>query len=547
LSGQRRSRRSSARGSRRKTRASDALSHIPPTHVFLNGIVLTMDPARPEAQAVAILGDRIVAVGKSSELSALAGPSTAVVDLKGATVLPGFIDCHTHLIQYGLGLKYLDLRDVRSIYELKEHVAEASKGDVDWILGRGWDQEKFAEKRYPTRHDLDEASPEKPVLLRRLCGHICVANSTALNEAGVDEHSVDPPGGVIDRDAEGAPTGILRENAVDILDKAVPSPEAEEYEEAILAACQDALKAGLTTVHCIIDSNLELRALLKLRAAHRLPIRFYVIIPAEQLSDVNRLGLRTGFGDEWVRLGAIKIFADGSLGARTAALEAPYNDDPTNLGVTIHRQEELDELVAEAHQSDMQVAIHAIGDRASRMVLKSLAKATAQTSRELRHRIEHASVLSQDLISELGESGAIVSVQPHFIVSDFWLVRRLGSARASLTYPFASLVRAGVRVVAGSDCPIEPMAPLTGIAAAVGRLQPEETITVEEGIALYTRDAAYASFDEGVKGTIERGKYADLTVLRTDPRSVNASEISGIQVALTVVGGEIMYRSHDSN
>ena len=502
-----------------------------------------MDTANPAVAAIAIHKDRIVAVGTTDEISPLIGPNTLVTDLEGMTVLPGFIDCHIHLIQYGLGFNSLDLRGVRSIDELKKRVAARSKDDIDWVLGRGWDQEKFAERRYPTRHDLDEASPTKPVLLRRICGHVCVANSVALKRAGIDERSGEPPGGVIDRDTAKAPTGILRENAIDLLYAAVPAPSMRDFEKATLTACQDALKAGLTSVHCIINSELELRALLKLRSEDRLSLRFYVLLPSDHLSAAKKLGVQTGFGDEWIRLGAIKLFSDGSLGARTAALEASYEDDPSNRGVTVYRQEELDELVGDAQLAGFQVAIHAIGDRASRMALESLAKATNQTQRDLRHRIEHASVLDHDLISEFGELGVIASVQPHFVVSDFWLEQRLGRERASLSYPFASLARMGVRVVAGSDCPVEPLAPLQGIAAATTRSDSDEAITVEAAIALYTRNAAYASFEENLKGTIEPGKYADLVALRTDPREIAPSTIPEIQVLFTMVGGKIMYRS----
>jgi hypothetical protein len=512
----------------------------------LNGNIVTMATAKPKAAAIAIQEHRIAAVGTTSEISRLIGPETIVTDLKGATVLPGFTDCHTHLIQYGLGLNNLNLRNVRSIDELKERVAEKSRDEVEWILGRGWDQEKFAEKRYPTRHDLDEASPAKPVLLRRICGHIYVANSTALNRAGVSELSDDPPGGVIDRDTGNVPTGILRENAMDLLDAVIPTLKVEDYEKATLAACQDALKAGLTSVHCIINSDLELRALLKLKSEDRLPLRFYILLLSNRLNAIKMLGVQTGFGDEWIRFGAIKIFSDGSLGARTAALEAPYNDDPSNCGVTIYRQEELDGLVSEAHSAGLQVAIHAIGDRAARMALESLAKSTTKTQENLRHRIEHASVLNSNLIDEFKRLGVIASVQPHFTVSDFWIEQRLGRKRTSLAYPFASLARKGVRVVAGSDCPVEPLAPLQGIAGATKRSGSEEAISVEDAISLYTRDAAYASFEENVKGTIEPGKYADLVCFQTDPRDITPNAIPEIQVLFTMVAGRIMYRSSTS-
>jgi predicted amidohydrolase YtcJ len=502
-----------------------------------------LDSARSSAEAIALLKERIVAVGSNEEISRLMGDGTTAIDLKGATVLPGFVDCHIHLIDYGLSLKNLDLRDVTSIDEMRKQVSEKSRDRPGWILGRGWDQERFVERKYPSKQDLDEVSPDKPVLLWRVCGHICVVNSLALKEAGIGAHTSDPEGGLIDRDANGEPTGILRENAVDLVQKAIPSPTKEDYEEAALAACQKASEAGLTTVHCIVSSQLQLSALLKLKAEGRLPLRFYVLIPAEQLNMAKQLGLRTGFGDEWVRIGGIKIISDGSLGARTAALEAPYSDDPLNRGVMIYSQEELDKIISEAHRYDFQIAAHAIGDRAIRMVLESFGKAVKWMSKkDLRHRIEHVSVLSPDLIRKLAESGVIASVQPRFVVSDFWVEKRLGAKRAEFTYPFMTLLRSGALVVAGSDCPVEPLTPLSGIAAAVHRPESEEALTVEDAIALYTRNASYASFEEDVKGTIAPGKCGDLVVLEKDPRKVPKSAIAQIRILMTMVGGKVVYR-----
>jgi len=537
--------RKSSRGNN-KVSTNRNLRSIHPTHVLLNCKVHTMDPTRPTAEAIAIHEDRIMEVGYTHDIAALVGPHTKITDLHGAVVLPGFTDCHVHLIQYGLGLERLQLYDVRSIDELKKRVAEKSKEDVSWILGWGWDQERFAEKRYPTRLDLDEASPSKPVLLRRVCGHACVANSIALKKAGIDQNSVNPPGGIIDKDASGSPTGILRENAIDLAETAAPRPTEEDYERAALAACEAAIRAGLTTVHCIVTSELELRTLLKLRGTGRLPLRFYVLIPPDQLTAAKKLGLRTGFGDELVRFGAVKIFTDGSLGARTAALEAPYTDDPTNRGLATCSQGDLDKLVTEAHDSDFQVAIHAIGDRAVRMALNSIEKAIGLKPKNLRHRIEHASVLSKSLIDRFRTLQVTASVQPHFIASDYWLMKRLGAERASMTYPLASLLRANVTVVAGSDCPIDPLAPLAGIFAAVNRPGSKEAIDIEEAIALYARNAAYASFEENEKGTISPGKYADLITLQEDPMEVKADAIADIKVTLTMVGGCVVYQSTPS-
>jgi len=476
-------------------------------------------------------------------MRALAGPQTVLIDLKQATVLPGFTDCHVHLIWYGLGLERLHLNDVRSINELKDRVALKSKENVPWVLGWGWDQDRLTEKRYPTRQDLDEASPHKPVLLRRICGHASVANSVALKMAGIDRNSVNPPGGVINKDASGSPTGLLLENAMDLVEAVAPRPTEDEYERSTLAACEDAVQAGLTTVHCIINSEMELRTLLNLEAADRLPLRFYVLITPDQLRAAKKLGLRTGFGNEYVRIGGVKIFTDGSLGARTAALEETYRDDPTNRGVTIYTQEDLNKLVRDAHDSGFQVAIHAIGDRAVAMALNSIEKATGLGARNLRHRIEHASVLNKSLIDRFRTLHVTASVQPHFIASDYWLKERLGTERASMTYPLASLTRAGVTVVAGSDGPIDPIQPLACIGAALERPGTKEAISAEETIALYTRNAAYASFEEREKGTITPGKYADLIALQEEPMTANADAIANIKVILTMVGGRIVYQT----
>jgi predicted amidohydrolase YtcJ len=544
LSGLRRSRRSSQHGKRKRRKTSSSVtSCLHPTHIFLNGNIVTLDPTRPSAQAIAVYGDRIVAVGNNLEIEQLAGPDTNRIDLKRTTALPGFIDTHTHLIQYGLSLSKLDLRHVRSIEELKSLVSSKARQASPWILGLGWDQEKFSEKRYPQRHDLDEASPSKPVMLWRVCTHICVVNSKALQIAHVDSRTPDPDGGVIDRDDTGEPTGILRENAVELIERNIPEPTLEEYEKAIHEACERAAVAGLTSVHCVLDSQLELRALLSLRKKGQLPIRFYVLIRASHLKTCRQLGLSTGFGDEWLRLGAVKIFTDGSLGARTAAMETPYADDPSNRGVTIYTQEQLDRIIEEAQDSGFQVAVHAIGDRAVRMLLESAERAKSRLhSRELRPRIEHASVLNPDLIRRLKELELIVTVQPHFVVSDFWTEERLGPERARLAYPFASLLKAGLIVVGSSDCPVEPLAPLLGIEAAVNRRGPE-ALRAEDAIALYTRNAAYASFEEDLKGSITPGKYADLVVLESDPRKVAPSDISETAVLMTMVGGETIHRS----
>jgi len=516
--------------------------------VLIGGNIITMDPSRPQAQAVAIRNKTIVKAGTNREIEPLVRESTKVIDLEGKTVLPGFTDAHIHMAGFGKSLTQINLRNVRSIKKmqekLKERLEDAKQGE--WILGRGWDQDRFEEKRYPTRWDLDRASPNNPVVFTRVCGHLCVVNSKALEQARITARTTPSLGGRIDKDPEtGDPTGILRENAMDLVHKAVPEPSEHQLLEACSLACQRASEAGLTSVHWIIHSSAEIRVIQKLHAQNRLPLRAYMLLPAELLDHLIRLGLSTGFGDDMVKIGGVKVFADGSLGARTAALHEPYSDDPSTRGMTLHSEEKLEELIMKTHEAGLQLAVHAIGDRAIDIVLTALEKALKRKpGKDHRHRIEHASVLNEKLVGHIKGLGVIASVQPHFVVSDFWVPDRLGLERARWTYPFKTLIQKGVPIIGGSDCPVEPISPLLGIWAAASRESfPEERITVDEALRMYTIGAAFASFEERTKGSIEVDKLADLVVLSHDPRRVPLDEIREIEVEMTLVGGHIVYAS----
>lgn len=513
--------------------------------ILKNANVLTMNPLQPYAEAIAVKDEKIVAVGTNEQIQPWIGEQTRVVDLHGKTVIPGFIDCHVHMRSLGRSLTWIDLRDVSSIREMQQLLRERVKKTPEgkWILGRGWDQERFREKRYPTRWDLDEAAPNNPVLFIRVCGHICIANTKALELAGVTKDMVAPSGGQIDRNLETKePTGILREKATELVWKSVPEPSEGELMEICALACQRAVEAGLTSVHWFVHSPTEIRILQKLRAENRLPIRVYFVVPAEFLDSLVEAGLTTGFGDQTTKIGSIKILVDGSLGARTAALKQPYNDKPSTRGMTLYSQRRLNRLILKAHKAGFQLAVHAIGDRAVDMTLKAFEEALKMSPRENhRHRIEHASVLNESLISRMRRLGVIASVQPHFVVSDFWVEQRLGKKRARWVYPFRTLLERGVLVAGGSDCPVEPISPLLGIHAAVNReVFPQERITVEEALRVYTINAAYASFEEKIKGSIEAGKLADLVVLSDDPRKIEPSKIKDVKVEMTIVGGRIV-------
>ena len=513
--------------------------------VVLNANVVTLNSRQPRAEALAIRDGRLVAVGSDGEVRCFIGDGTKVIDAKGKTVVPGFVDCHVHMTGFGQHLQMLDLRDVSSIEEMKRKIREYARENPgkSWILGGRWDHERFLEKRYPTRWDLDEAVRDKPVFLVRVCGHIGVANTKALELAGVGKETR-VNGGTIDLDAaSGEPNGILRENALALMWRVVPKPSMAELEEACIQACIKAVENGLTAVHWIVNSANEIRVVQKLNNEGKLPLRVYLGVPVKLLDALEKLGLVSGFGNEMVRFGFVKILADGSLGARTAALREPYADKPETSGMLIYSQRKLNQLVLKAHRAGWQVAVHAIGDKAIEAVLKAFHNALKKFPRMgYRHRIEHCSVLSPRLIRRMKRLGLIASVQPHFIVSDFWVVDRVGAKRAKWVYPFKTLMREGVMVASGSDCPVEPINPLLGIWAAVARKSfKEESLTVEEALRTYTLNAAYASFDEEKRGTIEVGKLADLTVLSEDPFKVEPDQIRRISVEMTIVGGKIVY------
>lgn len=514
--------------------------------VLINGNIITMNPKQPRAQAIAIKYDKIVEVCTNNEIKPWTNKNTKIIDLKGKTVTPGFIDTHVHIRGFGRSLTTIDLRGINSIkkiqQKLKEQVQKTPKDK--WIFGHGWDQERFKERRYPTKRDLDESSPNNPVILRRVCGHICVVNSKTLELANITKETRSPLGGKIDKNPQtGEPTGILRENAMDLIQKIIPEPDEKELMGACVLACQKAVEAGLTSVHWIIDSPTEINVIQKLRAQNKLPLRVYILIPVEFLDYLVRLGLQTGFGDNMVKIGCIKILADGSLGARTAALKEPYSDHPKTKGMMLYALEELSMLMIKAHKAGFQLAIHAIGDHTVEVVLNALEEALSRVPRKNhRHRIEHASVLNKKTIQHMKKLNLIASVQPHFVVSDFWVVDRVGPERARWVYPFKVLIKEGVTVAGGSDCPVEPINPLLGIQAAVTRETfPEERITVDDALRIYTINAAYASFEDDIKGSIEVGKLADLVVLSKNPLTVELDKIRDIAVKMTIVGGKVVY------
>lgn len=507
---------------------------------LLNGNVITMDYVQPNAQAIAIKKGKIVKVGTNQEINLFIGKDTRIINLQGKTVVPGLIDSHIHVTDFGNFLTWLVLEDVKSIKELQRKLQERAQKIPEgrWIIGRGWDQTCFAEKRYPNRKDLDEASPNNPVILYHQHGRLCVVNTKALELAKVTKETAIPLGGTIEKNAEtGEPTGILEENATDLVWKAIPEPSKDELVESTSLACQKIVESGVTSIHWIVSSLAEVSVIQKLRSEGRLPLRVHVIVPAQIL---NQLDSTAGV------LG-VKVFLDGSLAARTAALIEPYGDSPSTKGNLLYSQKELEELVAKVQGTNLILIIHAMGDQAIDMALSTIEKVLIEIpSQSHCYRLEHASVLNNELIHRIKTLGMIVSVQPKCVISEFsvWsAVDRLGSERAKLLYPLKTLFREGILVIGGSDCPMEPINPLSGIQAAVTRpFFSEEQITVNEALRMYTVNAAYASHQEKIKGSIKEGKLADLTVLSGDPTTVMPSKIENIEVSMTVVDGKTVYQ-----
>ena len=509
--------------------------------VLVDANVLTMNPSQPTAKAIAIKDDKIVHVGTNDEMEAWIGEESKVLSLKGKTVVPGFIDTHIHVADFGRLLTWIDLTSVDSIKEMQETLSKSTQKTPErkWIFGRGWNEKRFAEKRRPTRFDLDLVSPDNPVIFYHESGQLCVVNSKALEMAGVTKATSAPSGGLIDRNEKtGELTGVLRENATNLLWNAVPEPDEEELMDATGLAFEKMLEAGITSVHWIALSSIEIAVVQKLHEQNRLPLRVYLIVPANLLKNIagfkakNDLALKVGGG---------LIFSDGYLASKTAALLQPYSDNPASKSKLLCAQEEMNRSAEEIVKSGLQLIIHAVGDRAVDAALTTI----ETTGKGRRNRVEQAAVINENLLERMKKLKVIVSVQPRVVASEFsvWsAIEHLGAERAKWLCPVKTLLREGVRVIGGSDCPMEPLNPLLGVQTAVTReVFPEQRISVDEALRMYTVDAAYSSNEENVKGSVETGKLADLAVLSRNPLSVPPSEIESISVEMTVVGGKVVF------
>ena len=517
--------------------------------VLVGGDVRTMDPAHPHASAVAVAHGTIVAVGSDAEVQTWVGPKTEVIHLRGRTLTPGLVDAHCHLYELGESLERVSVRDATSADDAARRVAEAAKARPAnaWVLGEGWDQNKWPGHAFPTAAALDGI--DHPVVLDRVDGHAIWASSRAMQLAGVTRETPDPPGGKIIRDANGAPTGVFVDNAIDLIASKLPAATPEERERRILAAAEVAVREGLTGVDemGIDDATADVYAQLADRG--RLPLRVYAYLRAD-VKHLERLATPPGPAHGNFQMRGVKFYADGALGSRGARLYAPYDDDPQNQGLWVTEPDTLAKGVEAAVAGGWQVATHAIGDAAIGSVLDAYLAAEAKHPGDLRLRVEHLQVLAPDDLPRLVQAHAIASMQPTHATSDMpWAEARVGSKRILGAYAWRTVLDAGVPLAFGSDFPVERVSPLLGLYAAVTRQDaagnppagwyPAQRMSLDEALAAFTRGAAYAEHAETERGSIAVGHAADLTMF--SGTLAPGADLLRESIRLTIVGGKIVY------
>jgi len=529
-----------------------ALSSSPVTLAVVNARIWTGDASRPWADAIAVRGDRIAAVGSSAEVRKMSG-AARVIDARGQMLVPGFNDSHIHFVDGGFRLASVPLRDAKTPTEftarIKRFVAGQPRGV--WIMGGDWDHEQWGGE-LPVRAWIDSVTPDNPVWINRLDGHMSLANTAALRATGVTKATPEVDGGTIVRDGAGEPTGILKDNAMWLVDQKVPSPAPAQSDAALQAAMRYVSEQGVTSVHNMGTWD-DLATFERAHAAGSMITRIYAVVPLATWQRLRDTVAARGRGDAWVRIGGLKGFVDGSLGSHTAAFLQPFTDAPRDSGLLVNTEKDLYTWTSSADRAGLQVIVHAIGDRAIRMQLDIFARVASENgTRDRRFRIEHAQHIAPPDIPRFASLGVIASMQPYHAIDDGrWAERVIGPERIRTTYAFRSLRDAGARLAFGSDWFVAPPTPLEGIYAAVTRRTlddrnpggwvPEQKITVEDALRAYTTGGAYASFDEKDKGTLERGKLADFVLIDRDLTRIAPETIRDAKVMMTVVGGRVVY------
>jgi predicted amidohydrolase YtcJ len=524
---------------------------------FFNGSVCTVDPARPTAEAVAVRDGRIVAVGPAAECRRAVSNRAEGIDLRGRALLPGFIDTHLHPLLMVYHDLNVDLRGIRSIEEMQARLRAAAEERPDgWIVGLDLEEQNLREKRLPTRHDLDAACPGRPVVLLKHDLHTAVVNTQVIDALGVTAATPNPDGGVIDREPDGHPAGAFRENAARLPYSALPMPAMESLEAGAKRTFQRLAASGITSIGAVLQSEDEGPAgasgaydvtAMAMLLPHA-PVNVYSLLIAGSAAPIEAARQTPLHQSEpgGHHIGAVKIFADGTLGSCTALMFEPFSDAPDKTGFLTHEPDEIYRRMELAHRAGLQIAMHVIGDAGNRTCVDLFDRLLrAHPRADHRHRLEHASVLRADIIADLRRLGLIVGAQPLFIHSEKeWLPRRLGPARVKWTYPLRALVEAGVKVVGASDAPVESIDVLHALQCCVTRegFEPQQGLTIDQALRMYTSDAAYAQFEEDVKGSLAVGKRADLVILSDDPRRVPADRLATIRVERTFHGGRTTYQ-----
>jgi len=529
--------------------------------IVRNANIITMDARNPIAQAMAVRGDRIVYVGNPARAQRCAVPGAKVLDVQGRTILPGLIDVHTHAQEWAkslakgeIDLNFPKVKSIADAMGLVRDKAAAAKPD-EWVIGFGWDDAKFQEKRYITRQDLDAVTGERPAYLVHVSGHLAVANTAALKLAGITRETPDPVGGLIEKDPQGEPTGIVKDTAMPLVARHLPPDPPDVPRRAAAIATTEAAKFGLTTIHDIWLSADDMRGYQQARDAGELRARVRMVPGVRNIEDAERLlqtGLYTGFGDAFLQLGGVKMFADGGMGARTIAIYPPgVIGEPENTGLLLWRSEDMQKAHRTLAAAGWQLITHAIGDRAMDQVLDSYAAVQEQLRiKDPRWRIAHGGVSTPKILQRLHEQSVIVDGNPAFV---YWIgswFLKYGPERVRWSYPGKSYFDHGVIAGGASDVGVTPISPWWGIWAAVERkemntgdvLAPEERLTIQQALQLYTRNGAYIGREEGAKGSLEAGKLADFIIIDRDVLHTPAPQLKEVQVLATYVGGKPVYQ-----